>query len=157
MGPVSTCLFLCNYHSLVVQYTMKSLIVVSCLLAVAAAGGQSTPEFFNLVSNATSVLARQVEYGFDCAGKQFGFYADTNNACQIFHICHPEETEAGPVTRMYSFLCGLGTVFDQATLACNWPEEALACEESENLYNINDYFGREDVEFRSGLNDIFKK
>ena len=45
----------------------------------------------------------------------------------------------------------------QSQLVCNYPEFSLPCAESESFYNINDYFGRDDIEFRSGLNNIFKK
>merc|ERR1712212_659931 len=137
---------------------MKLFVLAVCLVAMAAVvprvRRQSTPDNFQLVSNATVVLGREVSTGFDCASRSFGFYADPANGCQIFHICHPQETEEGPVTTMYSFLCGLGTIFDQSSLTCNFPEEAAPCDSAESLYNINEYFGKDDLEFRSGLNDI---
>ncbi|RXG60482.1 hypothetical protein Avbf_06842 [Armadillidium vulgare] len=84
-----------------------------------------------------------------CSGLQYGYYADPNNNCQIFHVCLPYTTDDGvDETRMWSFLCGEGTVFDQAQLLCNYPEYALPCGEAESLYNINDYFREENVEER---------
>jgi len=140
---------------------MKSLVLAACLLAVAAAVPRvrrdSTPDFYELPSN-SSVIVGQIRYGFDCSGRQFGYYADQDNSCQIFHLCMPyEDSEGIPQLRMWSFLCGVGSIFDQAQLVCNYPESSLPCEQADSYYNINDYFHREDIEFRSGLNDIFKK
>ena len=41
---------------------------------------------------------------------------------KVFHICLPIEDEAGAVleTAQWSFICGNGTVFDQANLVCNF-------------------------------------
>ncbi|XP_018009197.1 U-scoloptoxin(01)-Er1a isoform X1 [Hyalella azteca] len=158
---------------------MKFLVVVSVVLGVAAAAvpsvrRDSTPDDFELPSNATliaavsrvrrdstpdnyelpsnaSVVVGGINYGFDCAGRNFGYYADLNNNCQIFHICMPyEDAEGVPQMRMWSFLCGVGTIFDQAQLVCNYPEDSLPCAQAESSYNINDYFHREDLEFRGG-------
>ena len=41
----------------------------------------------------------------------------------------------------YSFVCGNGTVFDQEALVCNYPENALPCEDSNQLYGLVE-FGR---------------
>jgi len=57
---------------------------------------------------------------------------------------------------MWSFICGVGSIFDQANLVCNYPEDSLPCSEAENFYRINDYFGREDVEFSSDLSQLKK-
>ena len=48
---------------------------------------------------------------------------------------------AGEVERMdkYSFICGEGTVFDQQTLTCNFPEFAFPCEESPSLYGLVEF------------------
>ena len=63
----------------------------------------------------------------------------------MFHICDPEEDEAGNIVRYskFSFLCGEGTVFDQAGLVCTGQEEAFPCLESETLYGAVE-FGRLD-------------
>jgi len=133
---------------------MKSLFFVACLVAAASAMPRvrrhSTPDNFVLASNHSAILGREITYGFDCSGREFGYYADPSNACQIFHVCLPQEGEEGLVTTtQWSFLCGAGTIFDQSLLTCNYPEESLPCEEAETLYNINEYFGREDALFLS--------
>ncbi|CAL1267547.1 unnamed protein product [Larinioides sclopetarius] len=50
---------------------------------------------------------------FTCAGKHIpGFYADLETGCQVFHVCYPHRRE--------SFLCPVGTTFNQAILACDY-------------------------------------
>ncbi|KAF8767858.1 U-scoloptoxin(01)-Cw1a like protein [Argiope bruennichi] len=50
---------------------------------------------------------------FTCAGKHIpGFYADLETGCQVFHVCYPHRRE--------SFLCPIGTTFNQAILACDY-------------------------------------
>ncbi|GIX95575.1 uncharacterized protein CEXT_255321 [Caerostris extrusa] len=51
--------------------------------------------------------------GFSCVGKRIpGFYADLQTGCQVFHVCWPDRKE--------SFLCPVGTIFNQAILACDY-------------------------------------
>ena len=84
------------------------------------------------------------------------FHEKTQNSeilFEVFHICNPVYNNEGGLDRMdkYSFVCGEGwccwllwcqfviwsppgTVFDQQTLTCNFPEDAFPCEESASLY-----------------------
>ncbi|XP_055936954.1 uncharacterized protein LOC129966540 [Argiope bruennichi] len=51
---------------------------------------------------------------FTCFDKQYlpGFYADMDTGCQVFHMCFEN--------RKVSFLCPVGTVFNQALLTCDY-------------------------------------
>ncbi|XP_066978994.1 uncharacterized protein [Macrobrachium rosenbergii] len=140
---------------------MKSWLIAGlAVLGVASAlprlvKRDSSPFAYELASNA-SVIVGPINTGFDCSGRQYGYYADQANNCQIFHICYPyEDPDGNFFTRMFSFFCGEGTIFDQSTLTCNFPQFALPCEAAAGLYNINDYFGRTDLQFRDGYNGIF--
>ncbi|GIY46960.1 hypothetical protein CDAR_238151 [Caerostris darwini] len=42
-----------------------------------------------------------------------GYYADVSSRCQMFHICHDNGQRS-------SFLCPIGTVFNQEYLVCDW-------------------------------------
>ncbi|KAF2369091.1 Chitin binding domain, partial [Trinorchestia longiramus] len=134
-----------------------SVLLGVALAAVPRVRRDSTPELYELPSNASIILGG-INQGFDCGGRNFGYYADQGNNCQIFHVCMPyEDSEGVPQLRMWSFLCGVGSVFDQATLTCNYPESALPCGEAESYYGINDYFHLEDEEFLSGIFGNYKK
>lgn len=51
--------------------------------------------------------------GFNCASKSFGgYYADPETNCQVFHVCWGR--------RNASFLCPVGTLFNQRLLVCDW-------------------------------------
>ncbi|XP_047470479.1 flocculation protein FLO11-like [Penaeus chinensis] len=51
--------------------------------------------------------------GFDCSSKQSGgYYADPEADCQVFHVCWGR--------RRASFLCPIGTIFNQQVLVCDW-------------------------------------
>lgn len=56
---------------------------------------------------------------------------------------------AGAVDRVdhYSFFCGNQTVFNQLTLTCSHPEEAVPCPNAPDFFYVNDNFGRQDVPF----------
>ena len=46
-------------------------------------------------------------------------------------------------TDQYSFLCGNETIFDQATLTCNYPVDSVPCEDAEAMFSLrNDEFFR---------------
>ncbi|GIX94611.1 chitin-binding type-2 domain-containing protein [Caerostris darwini] len=53
---------------------------------------------------------------FSCDGRTYGYYADPEVNCQVFHIC-PGAYGVGH----YSFLCPNQTVFNQAYLVCDHP------------------------------------
>jgi len=126
-----------------------ALVVFAAIAVAMASASESTPTDFKLVSNATVVNGGPIITGFSCDGLSYGYYADVSNGCRVFHICYPQEDAEGfVVTRMWSFICGLGAVFNQAGLVCCHPENSIPCEESPNYYNVNDYFGRTDVNFR---------
>merc|ERR1711953_306503 len=91
-----------------------------------------------LTASAADLLDKPYDDGFNCDQQDagYGYYADTLNDCKVFHICNPVYNNDGGLDRMdkYSFVCGEGTVFDQQTLTCNFPEDAFPCQESPSLY-----------------------
>jgi len=85
---------------------------------------------------------------FSCEGLRYGYYADVDNQCQIFHICLPVEHADGKAeTFHWSFFCGNQTVFNQLTLTCAHPEEAVPCENAREFFYVNDNFGIVDAPF----------
>lgn len=97
-----------------------------------------------LASGSEDVLLEPYDDSFSCEERTYGYYGDVNNNCQVFHICLPiTDTDGSRILRYnkYSFVCGNGTVFDQEALVCNYPENALPCEDSNQLYGLVE-FGR---------------
>jgi len=96
-----------------------------------------------LPASAADLLDAPYDDGFNCDQQDagYGYYADVNNGCKVFHICNPVYDNEGIVQRMdkYSFVCGEGTQFDQQTLTCNFPEDAFPCEESPSLYGAVEF------------------
>lgn len=83
---------------------------------------------------------------FTCDARPYGYYADVANECQIFHICYPVTYADGEEEMFkWSFICPNGTIFDQASLVCSFPLDALPCEEAPTFYegpdSINSRFG----------------
>ena len=71
---------------------------------------------------------------FSCQGLRYGYYADVENDCKLFHICHTVELADGTVqNNHWSFVCGNQTVFNQLTLTCSNPEDAIPCENARYL------------------------
>lgn len=106
-------------------------------LGILAIVTNSAPQLsYDLPAGADSVLTDPVSTDFSCEERPYGYYADTHNNCQLFHICLPIEDEEGDIisTNQWTFLCGNGTMFDQQTLSCNYAEDAFPCEEAELLY-----------------------
>ena len=69
---------------------------------------------------------------FSCEGKPFdGFYADHFHNCTIYHQCFNGKRS--------TYKCSKGTLFDQATLSCNF-EDKVKCSESEKFYTTNTEF-----------------
>merc|ERR1719189_794628 len=96
-----------------------------------------------LPASAAGLLDKPYDDGFNCDQQDagYGYYADALNDCKVFHICNPVYNNYGELDRMdkYSFVCGEGTVFDQATLTCNYPENAFPCQDSPILYGAVEF------------------
>lgn len=75
---------------------------------------------------------------FSCDGLPFdGMYADEATGCQVYHLCYQGRRE--------SFLCGVGTVFNQAIMNCDfW--HSVDCPKSSQYYHLNADFGKGSAE-----------
>lgn len=74
---------------------------------------------------------------FSCDGRDYGYYSDIANNCQIYHICVPPRSQ-------YTFFCNNGTVFDQKALTCVREEDSIPCGQQERYYALNANFGVQD-------------
>nr|XP_027233064.1 putative protein TPRXL [Penaeus vannamei] len=100
-------------------------------------------------SSGASALLGGITSAFSCLDRPYGYYADQDNSCRVFHVCNPTLFSNGAVeTYQYSFMCGEGSVFDQKELACVAESSAIPCQESSNYFYTNEQFGRpEDKSF----------
>ncbi|KAF8767859.1 U-scoloptoxin(01)-Cw1a like protein [Argiope bruennichi] len=71
------------------------------------------------------------ETSFSCAHKRIpGIYSDYQTGCQAFHVCWPHRTD--------SFLCPIGTTFNQSLLTCNiWHD--TRCYSSPFIKEVNQF------------------
>ncbi|XP_033229663.1 U-scoloptoxin(01)-Er1a-like [Belonocnema kinseyi] len=94
-----------------------------------------------LPDNATAIRENIVD-NFTCKERIYGYYADMENDCQIFHVCLPQARGA----MKWSFICPAETVFNQATFVCTRTESSIPCEESESYYELNEELGKVEEE-----------
>lgn len=98
----------------------------------------SEPHVYGSVAGAPGVdfpaYTRIPKTSFSCDNKgfDFGFYADEEAQCQVYHVCWSGRRE--------SFLCGIGTVFNQAILACDY-WHSVDCSKSSQFYGVNSELG----------------
>ncbi|KAM3955610.1 uncharacterized protein ACR2FA_010477 [Aphomia sociella] len=103
---------------------------------------QTQSDSLNLPANATSIR-ENITDTFSCENRTYGYYADVDNDCQVFHVCLPSQTPSGRnVTYRWSFICPNETIFNQEVLVCTWPRDAIPCEDSPMYYDINMEFGK---------------
>jgi hypothetical protein len=105
-----------------------------------------------LPDGAELILNAPYRSGFQCS--EDGYYADVDNACQVFHVCHRSVDPEGRETmQQWAFLCGNQTVFNQLTLTCSFEEEAIPCQSAPSFFYLNQRIGQEKVLFLED-NDI---
>nr|XP_053633577.1 U-scoloptoxin(01)-Cw1a-like [Cherax quadricarinatus]XP_053633578.1 U-scoloptoxin(01)-Cw1a-like [Cherax quadricarinatus] len=118
-------------------------VVLALTLALAALA--SARMAYVLPAEAEALLrARTLQTTFSCDSRAYGYYADVDNNCQVFHVCFPLTDDTGSLleTAHFSFICGNETIFNQESLTCSHPEDAVPCEEATTLYDIsNSEFG----------------
>ncbi|MCL4148182.1 UNVERIFIED_CONTAM: hypothetical protein GTU68_050356 [Idotea baltica] len=85
------------------------------------------------------VLRSNLVETFSCENLPYGYYADIENNCQVFHICLPVTDGQGDLieTAQFSFLCGNETVFSQESLSCVFESEAYPCDQARSLFEIS--------------------
>lgn len=83
---------------------------------------------YDLPAGAEEIVG-EITRTFSCEGLKYGYYADVDNDCKLYHLCHPQELPGGRVHMgHYTFLCSNTTVFNQLTMSCASPEIAIPCE-----------------------------
>jgi len=120
------------------------VLAVVAAVSVVVINGQEDYDYGEdngLPAGSNDILSAPYDESFSCEGRDYGYYADISNNCEIFHICLPVEDNEGNVIEFakWSFVCGNGTVFDQESLVCNHREYAFPCEESEALYGATEF------------------
>ncbi|GFX04440.1 chitin-binding type-2 domain-containing protein [Trichonephila clavipes] len=121
------------------KFIMKAVILCAlACIAVVAAKSRSKRAAFELPDGA-ELLVGSVRTSFACPAGAEGYYADTENNCQIFHVCHTVlEEDGSSETQQFSFLCGNQTMFNQLSFTCSMPEDAVPCPEAPNFFYLND-------------------
>jgi hypothetical protein len=70
-------------------------------------------EALGLPSNATSIRS-EITDSFSCDSRIYGYYADVDNECQLFHVCLPVQFADGKEKIFkWCFICPEETVFNQ--------------------------------------------
>lgn len=133
---------------------MKLLVAIALLgMAGALPAGRRRREAYALPDGAELLLG-SVKTTFKCPGD--GYYADIDNDCKVFHVCHdvlgPQGT-AGHEMQHFSFLCGNQTVFNQLSLTCAYEDDSVPCQNAKDFYYLNANIGDPKAEFLSD-NDI---
>ncbi|EFA06939.2 hypothetical protein TcasGA2_TC009890 [Tribolium castaneum] len=117
--------------------------VVNCAPKLRIVPSQAPPQLLTLPSNATSIRL-DISDSFSCDGRAYGYYADVENDCQIFHVCLPITYSDGHnQTFRWSFICPEDTVFNQEIFTCTRSDEAMDCADSPRYYGLNTNFGEE--------------
>ena len=97
---------------------------------------------YELAMDADLLLTEPIKETFSCEGLKYGYYADVDNECKIFHICYPRQLADGSaIMEHYSFICGNQTIFNQYSQTCSHPDEAVPCEQSREFYYLNERYG----------------
>lgn len=133
---------------------MKSVVALGVLCLAVVVVGSAVPKkarskraAYDLPSGSELVVG-QYSTSFSCEGRRYGYYADVDNECKIFHICHEVELADGTKQlNHWSFFCGNQTVFNQLSFTCAHPEESVPCENARDFYYLNDNLGVEDAPF----------
>ena len=122
----------------------KMARIAFALLALFAATAYARMAY-QLPDGAEFILrARSYSESFSCEGRNYGYYADEANNCEIFPVCLPVENDEGEIIEyaQFSFVCGNTTVFDQASMTCTNEADAIPCDESASFYDVvNAEFG----------------
>ncbi|XP_003747791.1 uncharacterized protein LOC100903811 [Galendromus occidentalis] len=81
---------------------------------------------------------------------QYGYFADAEMDCKVFHVCNPVAHPNGlQEVQQFSFLCGNQTIFDQLSLSCAYPEDAIPCQTARTFFYLNGRLGQATVDIHN--------
>nr|XP_027233055.1 probable ATP-dependent RNA helicase ddx42 [Penaeus vannamei] len=126
------------------RFSQNSQSLASSLVGLSSSSSGAVDGVFeplNLPSGASALLG-SISTSFSCLDRPYGYYADRENACRVFHVCYPALFSTGAVETTVHFMCGEGSVFDQKELTCVAESSAIPCQESSNYFYTNEQFGR---------------
>ncbi|XP_013791035.1 uncharacterized protein LOC106474884 [Limulus polyphemus] len=127
------------------NYDLRGPTLLSVATAVALSRAKRAA--YELPSGSEFIVGA-IKTTFSCVGLHSGYYADVDNNCLIFHICHPQTLPDGTVeVGHWSFFCGNQTVFNQMSFTCAFPEEAVPCRNAPDFYYLNNNIGNENAPF----------
>ncbi|XP_068209045.1 streptococcal hemagglutinin-like [Palaemon carinicauda] len=100
------------------------------------------PKAFDYAADAEIVVG-ELHHNFSCDGREYGYYADQGQQCQVFHICMPVKTATGRIldTFQFSFFCPSQTRFSQDSRTCISEAQAYPCHKAHTLYDLNKAIG----------------
>lgn len=113
---------------------------------------QTKADRLNLPSNSTTIR-ENITDTFSCEGLTYGYYADVDNDCQVFHVCLPSQAPSGRnTTYRWSFICPKETIFNQEVLVCTRARDAIDCADSPMYYDVNMDIGKIEVMEENTIN-----
>lgn len=126
---------------------MKFSIALAVVIAVVASDRPRVKrEAYDLPDGAELVVGN-IKTTFQCPEKN-GYFADVDNDCLIFHVCNVVTHADGRTeVQQFSFFCGNQTMFNQLSLTCAFPEEAVPCQNAPEFFYVNDNIGIPDALF----------
>ncbi|XP_054158803.1 U-scoloptoxin(01)-Cw1a-like [Oppia nitens] len=131
---------------------MRGFAIILTLSQSKSLNKRSKREAWLLPDGAELLLTSQLNTGFQCS--EDGYYADVDNNCQVFHVCHQQtDPEGRAIMNHWTFLCGNQTIFNQLTQTCAFEEESVPCSMAPQFFNLNQRLGDPKVQFLDD-NDI---
>lgn len=125
------------------KFTIELVVIV---VAVVTARTRSKREAYDLPDGAELIVG-SIKTTFECPAKN-GYFADVENECLIFHVCNVVTYPDGKTEiQQFSFFCGNQTMFNQLSLTCAFPEEAVPCQNAPDFFYVNDNIGIPDAPF----------
>ncbi|KAL3236806.1 hypothetical protein MRX96_022212 [Rhipicephalus microplus] len=125
------------------RFTIELVVIV---VAVVTARTRSKREAYDLPDGAELIVG-SIKTTFECPAKN-GYFADVENECLIFHVCNVVTYPDGKTEiQQFSFFCGNQTMFNQLSLTCAFPEEAVPCQNAPDFFYVNDNIGIPDAPF----------
>ncbi|XP_076357838.1 uncharacterized protein LOC143250761 isoform X2 [Tachypleus tridentatus] len=124
---------------------MRTWIILACSIAAVTAFPRYKRRAYELPDGA-ELLVGNVQTTFSCPGD--GYYADVDNDCKIFHVCHTVTDSNGrSEVQQWSFMCGNLTFYNQLTLTCGFQDEVIPCAKAPEFFYVNGNIGLEDTFF----------
>ena len=99
---------------------------IAVALMIVAAVWQADSRMAYVLPDAADTLVVDLKTTFSCDNRPYGYYADVDNDCKVFHVCQPIADADSKVKKVHAVASAMA-IISRVSCLCNHSFHFLFC------------------------------